>query len=178
MRRELREGGNVAEDRRKILHARLDLLEKKARTAETTSQDHEYHPQVIESVRHAMEQLHQRHPGRMYIVEGRFQADSYIQHLLTTSKVDLAIGNDADFSFIAGAKCLQVSDFRIKLSKNKGIEIDDITIATGFLETIQLTRSHLGSSDVSFKEAEHPLLDGVSDLKTEDPLFDCSSVGK
>ena len=50
MRRELREGGSIADDRRKILHARLDLLEKKARTAETTSQDSEYHPQVIDRV--------------------------------------------------------------------------------------------------------------------------------
>ena len=113
-----------------------------------------------------MEQLHQSHPGKMFIVEGRFQADSYIQHLLTTSKVDLAIGNDADFSFIAGVTCLQVCDFCIKLSRKKGIEIDDITIASGFSKTIQLTRSHLGSSDVSFKEAEHALLDGVNDLKT------------
>jgi hypothetical protein len=102
----------------------------------------------------------------MLIVEGRFQADSYIQHLLTTSKVDLAIGNDADFSFIAGVTCLQVCDFCIKLSRKKGIEIDDITIASGFSKTIQLTQSHLGSSDVSLKEAEHALLDGVNDLKT------------
>ena len=113
-----------------------------------------------------MEQLYQSHPGRLFVVEGRFQADNYIQHLLTTSRVDLAIGNDADFSFIAGAKCLEVSDFRVKDSKKKGIEIDDITIATGFSETIQASRSHLGSSDVSFKKAEYPLLDGVKDLRT------------
>jgi hypothetical protein len=29
MRRELREGGSIADDRRKILHARLDLLERR-----------------------------------------------------------------------------------------------------------------------------------------------------
>jgi hypothetical protein len=50
MHRELRKGGSIADDRRKILHALLDLLEKKARTAETTSQDSEYHPQVIDRV--------------------------------------------------------------------------------------------------------------------------------
>jgi hypothetical protein len=49
----------------------------------------------------------------VHYLHHKVQADSYIQHLLTTSHVDLAIGNDANFSFIAGAKCSQVSDFQI-----------------------------------------------------------------
>ena len=77
----------------------MHVLEKEAKDVSLES---ELHPQVIESVRRAMEQLELSHPGKIFVVEGRFQADSYIQHLLTTSQVDLAIGNDADFSFIAG----------------------------------------------------------------------------
>jgi DNA integrity scanning protein DisA with diadenylate cyclase activity len=153
IRRELRQGGHtIDDDKRKAMYARLHALEKEAKTGEKANLDCELHPQVIESVRRSLEQLELSHPGRIFVVEGRFQADSYIQHLLTTSQVDLAIGNDADFSFIAGRHCLQVSDFHVKVSKKKGIEIDDISIATGFSETIQFSHSHLGSSNVSLKK--------------------------
>ena len=46
IRRELRKGGNntPTDDRRKALHARLGVLEKKAKTWESASLDSEHHP--------------------------------------------------------------------------------------------------------------------------------------
>jgi hypothetical protein len=112
-----------------------------------------------------VEQLALLHPGKVFIVEGKFQADSYIQHLLVTEQVDLAIGNDADFSFIAGGACLQVSAFDIKVNKKDATDIKNITIATGFKNTIDLARNHLGSIG-TYKAAELPLLDGLTDVRT------------
>ena len=76
-------------------------------------------PQIVDRARHAIEQLAQFYPDKIVIVEGKFQADSYIQHLLTEKIVDLAIGNDADFSVIAGEACLQLSCFDISVKRTK-----------------------------------------------------------
>jgi hypothetical protein len=58
------------------------------------------------------------HPEKIVVVEGKFHADSYIQHLLSANTVDVAIRNDADFSAITGEACLQLSDFMIAISKS------------------------------------------------------------
>ena len=73
IRRELRERGHTFDDdRRKAMHTRLHVLEKEAKTGEKVSLESELHPQVIESVRRAMEQLELSHPGKIFVVEGRF----------------------------------------------------------------------------------------------------------
>ena len=78
----------------------------------------------------------------------QFQADSMIQGLLHRKEIDIAIGNDSDFSFVAGPNCLQVTEFKleaIKLKTRKRKNSDDntmeftiknITVACGFPDTI------------------------------------------
>jgi hypothetical protein len=174
--RALREGNIPNEEEQKIvLRAQLKDLEKKVKKGEQAIDDSEYHPQIIDGVRRTVEQLALLHPGKVLIVEGKYQADSYIQHLLTTGQADLAIGNDSDFSFVAGGACLQVSAFDIKASKKDVTDIKNIMIATGFGSTMDLARSHLGSCG-TYKAAELPLLDGLTDIRT--PLFDCCTPGQ
>jgi hypothetical protein len=61
----------------------------------------------------------QVHPEKVVIVEGKFQADSYIQYLLSANSVDLPIGNDANFSVISGETCLQLCDFIITVKQKQ-----------------------------------------------------------
>ena len=103
------------------------------------------------------------------IVEGKFQADSYIQYLLSANSVDLAIGNDADFSVISGETCLQLCDFIITVKQKQcGNEADlkNATIATGWSSMMEKIHGYLGSNIGIYKAAELPLLDGVTDLRT------------
>jgi hypothetical protein len=92
--------GNQDEQWKTILRAQLEVPEKGSKSGQLASVESEYSPQFIDSVRrairHATEELRQRHTGKVFIVDGRFQAD-FDDTALTTQQVDPAIGKDADF---------------------------------------------------------------------------------
>ena len=94
-----------------------------------------------------------------------FQADTFIQHLLTKRTVDIVVGNDTDFAVVAGEACLQITSFRLTCNKKKDAvrTLNQITISTGFKATIEKCRKHLGTVGI-FNDAKIPLLDDIRDL--------------
>lgn len=132
--RDIREHKYQDEQEKKGMQAELAHLDKLARKGEKAGSGAQRHPEIVDAVQKAISYLATEYPERIKIVEGMFQADSYIQHLLTTKQVDLAIGNDADFSVIAGDACLQLSDFtmtvKVKRYDNE-TTLKNATVATG-----------------------------------------------
>ena len=109
---------------------------------------------------------------------GEFQADSVIQRMLVKKEADIVLGNDADFSFIAGPACLQVKYFKHRMQKKtRGAPslIHDITVATAFKPTIAECCSwlniNMGEAEPTktgpiFQAAKVSMLDGITDVRT------------
>ena len=112
------------------------------------------HPQIIDGICSKLEELYNSHSNKVFILEGMFQADSYIQYLLVQKMVDFAVGNNTDFAVVAGESCLQMTKFRLTVKKGMQ-KLKNITIATSFQSAIQQCREHLGNSG-TFKPAESP----------------------
>jgi len=129
-------------EKKQLLDKRKDL-EKKVKTCESISQSR-LSPDFREELENTARDLElQFSPQLLVIMHGPFQADSTVQWLLTQKKVDFALGNDSDFSFVAGPACLQVSDFKIYSVKkarqqqdDRQFQIDSISIESGFKEPI------------------------------------------
>ena len=66
---------------------------------------------------------------------GLYQADTTIADLLSNRKVDVAVGNDCDFSYLCGRHSLQITDFKLgKLKTSRGRKSHSTTNET-FLKT-------------------------------------------
>ena len=95
---------------------------------------------IVEYLRRKVEELANSHHKKIFVLEGMFQADTYIQRLLVQKMVDFAVGNDMDFAVVAGEACLQITQFRLTVKKTKKgstRKLENITIATGFRSTMQ-----------------------------------------
>ena len=138
--RKLREETLVDLEEKNILSERRKDLEKKVKSCEKSIADMDCHPQIVEGLRRKVEELANSHHKKIFVLEGMFQADTYIQRLLVQKMVDFAVGNDMDFAVVAGEACLQITQFRLTVKKTKKGStrtLENITIATGFQSTMQ-----------------------------------------
>ena len=117
--RRLREETLVDLEEKKILSERRKDLEKKVKSCEKSIADMDCHPQIVEGLRRKLEELANSHREKIFVLEGMFQADTYIQRLLVQKTVDFAVGNDMDFSVVAGEACLQITQFCLTVKKTK-----------------------------------------------------------
>ena len=95
--RKLREETLVDLEEKNILSERRKHLEKKVKSCEKSIADMDCHPQIVEGLRHKLEDLANSHCEKIFVQESKFQADTYIQRLLVQKTVDFAVGNDRSF---------------------------------------------------------------------------------
>ena len=84
----------------------------------------------------------QRQPGKIIVVNGHFEADSYIQHLMTFTAVDFATGNGTAFSDVAGGACFhstsRVLSTRIRAQLTSFRDLTFATVLSFFVIPISL----------------------------------------
>jgi len=101
--------------------------------------------------------------GNVVCFTGSFQADSMISKLVENNEVDLIFASDADYSFVNGPKCLQVTEFKLK---NNGKVLSDVVVKSGFYDSLHAVVAASGDLDVeNIDQAEYPLIDGQEDLR-------------
>jgi len=67
----------------------------------------------------------------------------------------------ADYSFVNGPKCLQVTEFKLK---NNGKVLSDVVVKSGFYDSLHAVVAASGDLDVeNIDQAEYPLIDGQED---------------
>ena len=91
-------------DERKRMLEKQKQLEKTVKSWDKA----ESLPQIIGGVRRRLDELVDSHPEKIFIEVGMFQADTFIQHLLTKRTVAIVVANDTNFAVVAGEACLQV----------------------------------------------------------------------
>ena len=104
--------------------------------------------------RRILDELAVSHPEKICIAVGMFQADTFIQHLLTKRTVDIVVGNDTDFAVVAGEACGMPADQPVKERKRM---LSGHSTKSHFLldlrQQLKKCRKHLGTIGI-FNDAK------------------------
>ena len=151
--RDLQEGNLKTEQEKNILWEKLKKLEKEVKKGKKAIEESQKHPKIMENVWHTIEELLLWFPGNIIIVKGMFQADSYIQHLMMIKSVDFAIGNDANFSVIAGDTCLQMTNFQISVMRKmkNGRAMTNVSVSNVWVSELGHSMMQLSHCWMEFK---------------------------
>ena len=124
---------NSAEEKDNIID-RIKMLEKKIRSCENKSLSR-LTEEYIEYCTTQVLKFVSKWNDQVTTMTGLYQADTTIADLLSNRKVDVAVGNDCDFSYLCGRHSLQITDFKLgKLKTSRGRKSHSTTNET-FLKT-------------------------------------------
>ena len=151
--------GLAAEKRQELLDTQKkhQKMVKAAETLQLQCLNPGFRDQVIEE----LTRLPKDETGHaIQCVTGDFQADSPICNFVQKGTAQVILGNDSDFSFLLGERCLQIVEF--SLSSVDGVK--NISVKSGFWSMMMRVINNSDDLEESqIKYAEVPLIDEEPD---------------
>ena len=158
--------GLNSNDERVVLEKKLEELHAKAKRNENASVGSLLTPTFVQDLTEQLTKLADNNYGcQVNWLTGSYQADSVISSYVESGGCDIVLSPDSDFSFVGGAKCLQICDFKLTNSTLSGF-----VVKSGSKMTIQLAVDSANilqgpTKKLSYLVPDFPILDGLVDAR-------------